>query len=240
MAKVTKKTTAAKKQTAVTLVTVEAVRKDELAHFRQTIPSVVRQANAMTVESAEAETVAYEAVGVAKKMLREAEVRRKAITQPLDNAKKETMRLFKDLTAPLEEAVGVMTGKITAYRDEQERIAAEAERKRLADLAELEAKRIEAEEKAESRKTAKGQANALAIADAIDDQMTELEQVEYVPDVGSATVASVWTYQIVDDEAVPREFCSPDRGKLRQAVRDGIRQIAGVRVYQERSVRSRY
>jgi len=39
---------------------------------------------------------------------------------------------------------------------------------------------------------------------------------------------------IVDPEQVPREYCSPDTKKINAAVRAGVREIAGVRIYEDK------
>jgi len=234
--KVTKK---AKKNVVVGVGQVEQVRKDELAKLSVAVPAVVGRVVDMVVSDATGETVAYEAVVEMKQMVRNADQSRKRITGPLDAAKKATMAMFKEQVGPLEEAIRVLSGKIAACRDLQEQLAAKAEQKRLAEIAELERKYQEAEDKANARKTMKGRANAMAKADEIEDEIEELEQVEYVADRGAATVAKIWTYEVTDDGQVPREYCEPDRGLLRAAVRGGVRKIAGVRIFQESSIRSR-
>ncbi len=237
MAKKTKKKTV-KKAEAILTTQVEAVRSTALAEIRVASPGLVSQAELMTVDDADEEIVAYEAVGNIKRLLKDAEQRRKAITSPLEAAKKETIRLFKDLTAPLHEAQALLTEKIGDFRDKQERIAAEAERKRLKEIADKEAALAEAQRKADARKTKKGKENAQAVADELDDEVTELEQTIYVPDVSTATVAKVWTYEIEDPTIVPRQYCMPDAGCLRSAVRNGERDIKGVRIFQKRSIRN--
>ena len=112
MKKVAKKT----KATAVRVDQVESVRAAELATFRRDIPAVVRRAGELQVTDSADETVAYSQVVCMKAMIRTADARRKAITGPLETAKKETIRLFKDLVGPLEVAVGLLSGKITDYR----------------------------------------------------------------------------------------------------------------------------
>ena len=46
-------------------------------------------------------------------------------------------------------------------------------------------------------------------------------------------MTTIWKYEITDENAIPREYCVPSPGKLTDAVRDGIREIPGVRIYQE-------
>lgn len=50
-------------------------------------------------------------------------------------------------------------------------------------------------------------------------------------------MTTIWKYEITDENAIPREYCIPSPGKLTDAVRDGIREIPGVRIYQESKIR---
>ena len=225
------------KKVVIKVEQVETVRKNELAEFRKGIPAAISQ-TAIVVDSPESETLAAEAVGTAKDMIKDAEKRRLKITKPLDLSKKETMSLFSDIVKPLVEFVAVLTPRIVNYRLEQERIADEAEEERLAEEQRLEDERVTAEAKAEKFKSKRAVDKALETVDELDEQIAVVRETEYVPNVGSATVAKVWTYNIDVEEDVPREYCSPDRGKLRAAVRAGERDIKGVSVYQSSNLRS--
>lgn len=59
------------------------------------------------------------------------------------------------------------------------------------------------------------------------------------PTTPGVSVRKVWTFEIVDVDAVPREFCSPDNGKIRAAVASGNREIDGVRIFENEVVASR-
>lgn len=52
-------------------------------------------------------------------------------------------------------------------------------------------------------------------------------------------VAKVWTFEIVDPMNVPSQYCVPDPKLIRKAVRDGVREILGVRIFQDMQVRIR-
>ena len=234
MVKVKKKTV----KKAIEITQVEAVRTTALAEIRKATPALQRQEHAIVVDSAASEATAYKALSVVKTHLKEAEVRRKEITVPLDKSRKLTIQLFRDITAPLDLIKGLLECKIGDYRDEQEAIAEAAEEERLEEIRKKEEAQAEAQRKADLRKTTKGKANAQAVADEIDDDITELEQTEYIPDVSTATVAKVWNYEIENESQVPREYCEPSKGLLRCAVRAGKREIPGVRIFTERSVRS--
>jgi len=40
-----------------------------------------------------------------------------------------------------------------------------------------------------------------------------------------------WTFEIVNDQEVPREFCEPSTKLINQAIRDGKREIKGIKIY---------
>ena len=46
-----------------------------------------------------------------------------------------------------------------------------------------------------------------------------------------------WSYEIVDEAKVPRAFCSSDSKKIGEAIKTGVREIEGIRIYQENNVR---
>ena len=50
---------------------------------------------------------------------------------------------------------------------------------------------------------------------------------------GRVTAKKVWKHEIEMDTKVPREYCSPDSTKIRGAIDMGIRDIPGVRIYEE-------
>ena len=43
----------------------------------------------------------------------------------------------------------------------------------------------------------------------------------------------VWTFRIVDETKVPRQFCEISDLLIRAAVRAGVRAIEGVEIYEE-------
>lgn len=49
----------------------------------------------------------------------------------------------------------------------------------------------------------------------------------------AAHIRKQWKAEIVDPEKVPREFCSPDMKKISEAIKMGIREIEGVRIFED-------
>ena len=54
---------------------------------------------------------------------------------------------------------------------------------------------------------------------------------------GKTTTSMKWVFEVENDAVVPREFCSPDPKKIREAVKAGKRNIKGVKIYEEAQVR---
>lgn len=108
----------------------------------------------------------------------------------------------------------------------RERGAKAAELKALADKAERE--RLEAIRQAEEE-AAKNAVEAPTVIAPVVQDAPKVTRTE----AGSASQRKVWTFEIIDPAEVPREFCSPDPAKIRDAVKMGGRMIAGVRIFED-------
>jgi hypothetical protein len=51
---------------------------------------------------------------------------------------------------------------------------------------------------------------------------------------GSISYREVWKFKVTDESKVPRDYLSVDERKIRDAVKNGIRQIDGVEIYSEK------
>jgi hypothetical protein len=59
------------------------------------------------------------------------------------------------------------------------------------------------------------------------------------PTTEGISVRRVWSFEIVDASKVPVDFMSVDSGKIRAAVSSGVREINGVRIFEQEIVASR-
>jgi hypothetical protein len=55
------------------------------------------------------------------------------------------------------------------------------------------------------------------------------------PEVKGMT--TYWKHEIELDGIVPREYCSPDPVKINAAIKQGVREIKGVRIYSEEKIK---
>lgn len=60
--------------------------------------------------------------------------------------------------------------------------------------------------------------------------------VTIIPDKPKG-MTTIWKYDIVDENAIPRQYCIPSPGLLQEAVRSGARDIPGVRIFEETKLR---
>ena len=204
-----KKVVKKKVSTAVAVVPKAEVEKIEKAN-----QPVITNANALTIKSADDETQAYDVLKQIKDRINLVEGQRTAITKPLNASIKQVNALFKTLSSPLKEADNIIRKKILTFRQQREEAAAKREAKLLAKIEEAE-------------------------EDGDDDVVEQLEQraAQVKARVGESSTMKRWTFEVVDAWKVPSDYLIVDEQAIRKAVREGVREIKGVRIYQEESIR---
>ena len=150
-----------------------------------------------------------------------------SLTKPLDESKKRIMALFSPFIDQFEKATKIIKDKVRDYYFEQEEKARQAEKERLL----AEAKREEEIQKAQE-----------------EDREPVVEEIPVIPEVkvpektvkgvagGSMTVKKIWKFTIVDPKLIPEEYWIIDEGLIREAVRNGAREISGVKIYEDKVV----
>lgn len=122
---------------------------------------------------------------------------------------------------------------------EAEARAAEEEARRVAqadaDSAAAQAALEAAEAKAAELDEAKLQEQTL---DALPDLPVPVPVVAEAPKVEGVQMRKVWTFEVESVALIPAEYLVVDEKKIRQAVRDGVRDIPGVRIFKESQVAS--
>lgn len=190
---------------------------------------------------------AGDTVKMVSNKVKELEEKRFSMTRPLDDTKKQIMDEFKRITQPLEGFIAETKQTMLAWaRAEQAR---EAERQRIERerIAAEEAKRQEEERTAaEARRK---EAEAMDVPSALlDDEPEDETAPEPIAEAAqpepekatpktergsfaTTTIKQNWTFEILDDKAVPRDFCEPSKDHIRQAIAAGAREIPGVRIW---------
>ena len=185
----------------------------------------------------------------------------------IDDFFREPQLFIEDAKKAIKRALGVFDTEQQRIRQEAERKAQEAARKERERLqreaakaeeaarkrreaddakaaklaaegreAEAEQKRIQAAEREEQR-LRDAEAKRIAAEAAPPAPVVHLEQ----PKVAGVSKRENWTFEIVDENQIPREYLMPDEKMIRGVVRatKGKQQIPGVRIYAETIIASR-
>lgn len=153
-----------------------------------------------------------------KKVLEE---RRRFFITPLKDHVKRIEAELKMVAEPLIKADVIIRGKVVDYRI---KIKEEAKKKEEELQRKAEKERQKQVEKAE----AKGEAPP---------PPAPMPTVEVPKTTEGITMVKTWTYEIQDINKVPREYLILDTAAVMKAVRLGIREIPGLRIYQKETVK---
>ncbi len=189
----------------------------EVAVVRQQANKAVQAATDLVIKDAEGMAVATDVLSKIKKVAKMAKERKEAITKPLMEALNSARDLFKPIEANTAEAERIIKGKMLDYQNEVDR-KAEADRVKLAD-------RVD-------RGTMKEE-TAIAKMEQIQNAPTAVEGK-----VGAITTKIIKKYRVTDEKLLPREFLTPDMGKITEALKAG-REVPGAEVYEEKIISAR-
>lgn len=158
-----------------------------------------------------------------KARYKEVESQRVEFTKPLLDTKKKIDDEFKRTLTPLKTAIGAVTRVMADFHKKQLEVARKEE-ERLQKLA----------EKRQARAEAQGKTPEYRPAPTVEQPEKTLRN-----DEGKAqtTFSKIWKFEVVDETKVPREFLRVDESAIRRAVAGGAREIEGVRIYEDVSVR---
>jgi|GEM_PF-3060731 len=154
----------------------------------------------------------------------------KDMKRQIDEAQREVKSHADEIIMPITKAISEVEAKILAYHKVLKE-KAEVERRKQEEETRKEQERLDAErKKAEVEAKEKGEDPPV-----FQEPQIIIKTVIEPPKVKGLT--TLWKYEITNEDQVPREFCSIDPGKLQAAVRAGFREIPGVRIFSEESIR---
>ena len=135
------------------------------------------------------------------------ENKRKEFTQPLNQSLKAINDSFKKITEPLVIARTVLTQRVVDWKiAEREKLEKEEARRR----------------KIQEAHEAKGHEIKAPVV---------LERPE--AKIGNTQTRKVWTFELTDFGKLPDDYKIVDMPKVRADIRNGVRDISGLRIYQE-------
>jgi len=193
------------------------MKTEELAVIQESGAALIAMANHHGVEN---QTEADEANEILKKIthgLKLMEEKRKSFTAPLNQSLKEINETFKQMALPVNAAKTALSDRLMSWR-RQEQARIDEER----------AKAVREEER--RRKIQEAHA---AKGHVVKEDITPV--VKPIPfSVNDTTKVQLrWTYEIEDDTKIPRDYLTVNGPAITQAVRAGVRDIPGVKIYQK-------
>lgn len=204
------------------------IAKQEIMTMEDQVLPLMVQAEKYEVDSAEMVDEASVFLKKVRDTEKAIEAKRLEFTAPLNQSLKALNDTFKKLKEPLDDAKRLVTNKILVWRK------VEAERVRIEE---------EARRKAEEEKVRKIQEALKAEVDAkkkqeIIKEIIKTEEPKPVIEqpknkIGNVQTRKVWTYKVIDDSKVPDEYRAVVPQLVNQAIRDGVRDIPGLKIYQE-------
>jgi len=196
--------------------------KEKFGPYKEALKTMQTQAAAHEVTDAETLTQATTMAGEAKRLSKKADNLRKDLIADHQSFVKKVNAFTKQFAGPLTAIETGLKRKIGTYQYQAELKRREAERQ-AREKAEALQKKLDAEAKEKNVEPVKVQAPVMPTA----------PNVSRGEDGSSASIRRVWTFEVTDPAAVPREYCAPDPKLIREAVKAGVREIAGVNVFED-------
>lgn len=215
--------------------------------------AILEVAQAYSIDSPEMAAAAAEELGSIKAKQKELDELRKSLTRPLDEAKARIMDLFRKPQELLAQAETTIKGAIGSWQAE-ERLRAEEQRRAAEEVARAERERLaeEARQAEEAAKAAAAAGDESAAAEAQAKAVVLAAEAEVVEHLAPAVVEAPaklagvstrqdWDFEIVDANAIPREFLVVDEKKVRAYVKamKSDAKIPGVRVFAKEVIAAR-
>lgn len=189
---------------------------------------VVEKGKNLEVIDEETSKKAVKIIARTQGLLKELEGERTTLTKPLLNFKKGVDNNFKLYSTNLDALGARLRARLTTYQARVEHEARLAQKRAEEDAARLQA---ELDKEAKEKGTEAPQVVVPAVPGA-DKVVTRTEEA-------TASLRKDWDYELVDLSKVGREWLMLDDKKVKAALRGGLRNIDGLRIYEKPSVRVR-
>lgn len=201
--------------------------KNQLMQFRAGVNAMQREATELTVDSDPEEAKCSEMIAQTKSLKKEIEVQQDLlIAEPqkfVRSVQQFTLPFRKDLEA-IEAQLKRKLGDY-GYRKEMERRKAEAAAQKAA--AEVQ-KKIDREAK-------KAGIEPVQVPAPVVPQ----EAAPVRTESGTTSYVSTWDFELVDIESVPHKYLMIDAPAIRNAIKAGIREIPGIKIFEKMAIRTR-
>ena len=208
-----------------TTETVIALRpgEDVEAHsyFEESM-KLLEYAEARVIATFEDVKLANDDLSIISRLKRSMEAKKKEYLEPLKLQTEAIRDTYNYLMTPILEADKITRDKMLIFDKEQKRVREEQER--------INALRLEAAQKEMELKGELSESVNLV------EVVPEVKRVS--TDMGSSGIATTWKFQVIDFKLLPDRFKMENATLIGKVVRAGEREIPGVKIWSEGSIRN--
>ncbi len=205
--------------------TIEVIPTSEIKELETDLANVKGRTQTLVVRDEASYSSGAETLTWIQSAIKKCEDRRKFFVKPLQDHVSRINLFFKNFTEPLEGFKSDISKKLLTYRSEQETKRREEEERFRKEQEKLQKK---AEKQAEKRgEEPPAPLPVVAIPEAAKTTFNDL---------GAVTAKKIWTWEVVKEEAIPREYLCIDEKKINGLVRAGVREIKGIKIFQKETL----
>ena len=194
----------------------------QFSQYSQAIDTMVVKAQTLQVLDEFTNKEAVTMGTQAKKLYNTIEATRKEIIEEPNGFVKSINNFCKEFTLRLKDIETDLKKKISTFQYEQEMKRREAEKKAREESEKLQ-KKLEDEAKK------KGIEAPVVVTPIV----PKADKVTRTDEGGRSFQKMRWTFEVVDEAKVPREYCKVDPQAIRNAIQLGVREIPGLRIFEE-------
>lgn len=194
----------------------------ELEVYKPKLAKLEKQAKDLKVVDPETFQAAIDGAGTAKGLIKVIEGRKAEITTPYREFVNKVNNAAKFFTDPLKRVAQEFSRKSGDYQYQQD-LARKKQEKLIAEEAAKLQKKLDAQAK-------KDGVEAPVVAEV---KPQKVENVIHTAGGHSQHLRKQWVGEIEDPEKIPHEYCVPDQKLINQAVKMGVREIPGVKIYEK-------
>ena len=194
----------------------EIKETQELVRLQAEVPTLISRAQNFQIRS----DIEYQTAGEVtryfanqQKAIEAEKQHQKEPIAPIIETGKRIDRFFKKLSEPISSASRIVKDKMADYYREKEQARWKAEQ----EIMMAEAKRLALDSPPPAPVTI----------------------IPSLPEAKGISVRKHWKFTIDDEVAVPRYYLKVDDKKIRDAIREGVRQIPGVNIFQVETIATR-
>lgn len=189
----------------------------DLELIKQDIDKFLYSNQEVVIETNDDYLKAGDLLKIVKNKIFRIEEQRKDWTRPMDLSKKRIMDDVKQVIKPLNDFIEMIDPIMIKWWKKEKKIK--------------DAEQAKIEEAALAKIKKEGKSNMEVSV--VNDIKTQRG------DIATTTITQHWTHKIIDESKIPREYLSVDEVKIRIAIRNKVRKIEGVKIFQTERVNSR-